>query len=72
MTKPLDEMTLEQRVHRALDNSVENGYEAEILNNSLQETAVDLADCDAGLEGVDIHDLEPCIASWLVKRGFLS
>lgn len=64
--------TLRARVFRALDNAVENGYETEILNQSLQETAADLADCDADLEGVDTETLGPLVGAWLRSKGHIS
>ncbi len=59
---------LEKLVWRALDNSVENGYEAVILNQSTLDTAMDLLDCYADLEGARLEDLRPIVEAWVESR----
>ena len=43
-------MTLEEHIHEAWSNAIENGYEEWLLEASTIDIAIDMMDCDADIE----------------------
>lgn len=62
-------MALAERVFRALDHALENGYE-NFLQLPATEVANDLLDYDADLENEDPAKLAPLVSAWRQAHGY--
>lgn len=54
-------------VDASLDNAIQNGYDLEY--ETAQDIADDLAQYDAGMEGVSTKVLVPLISDWKIRKG---